>query len=250
MSIDVYDGSTYLTQTFPDLPYIVGSGIMPTAMKAIMFGPPKKGKSIVLNQLALSVIHGQDWFGFKTHPKRVLYMNFEVGHKSWQIRLRKYCKGSGVGMNGNLLLVSDLMGIRLDTPTGQVEMEKLVAVHKPHLVIFDPFKKIISASSSAEENVLACTDFLDKLIYNYGVSIFICHHVRKSKIAQSGVVDLGSQEMMGTSHLAQWVDSMVSLVPVAQDKVRLEFELRHGEDIVKPINLELDRAMAGFKVVP
>ncbi|KKL16987.1 hypothetical protein LCGC14_2490100, partial [marine sediment metagenome] len=32
---------------FPDLPFIVGSGIMPTAMKAILFGPPKKGKSIV-----------------------------------------------------------------------------------------------------------------------------------------------------------------------------------------------------------
>jgi RecA-family ATPase len=77
--IDVYDGSTYLSQTFPDLPYIVGNGIMPTAMKAIMFGPPKKGKSLVLNQLALSVIHGKDWLGFKTNRKKVLYMNFEVG---------------------------------------------------------------------------------------------------------------------------------------------------------------------------
>lgn len=248
--MDVYSGAGYLSQTFPDLPYIVSDGVMPSGMKAIMFGPPKKGKSLILNQLALSVIHGVDWLGFKTNPKRVLYMNFEVGHRSWQTRLRKYCKGSGLVLNDNLLLVSDLTGVKLDTPTGQAEMEKLVSVHKPQLIIFDPFKKIISASSTNEESVLACTEFIDKLIYTYGVSIFICHHTRKSKVVQSGVLDLGSQEMTGTYHLAQWVDSMVSLSPVAQDKIKLEFELRHSEDVVRPLNLALNRAKAEFEVVP
>jgi RecA-family ATPase len=250
MPIDVYGGASYLSQTFPDLPFIVGSGIMPTAMKAIMFGPPKKGKSIVLNQLALSVIHGKDWLGFKTNKKKVLYMNFEVGHKAWQIRLRKYCRGNGVTMTDELCLVSDLMGVRLDTPTGQAEMEKLVAVHRPHLIILDPLKKILSASTTNEENVLAATDFCDKLIWNYHVSIFICHHTRKSKVVQSGVIDLGAQEMTGTYHLAQWVDSMINLVSVAPDKIRLEFECRHSEDIIKPINLLLNRTLAGFEVVP
>ena len=248
--MDVYAGASYLAQTFPDLPYIVGSGIMPTAMKAIMFGPPKKGKSLTLNQLAVSVIHGIDWLGFKTNQKRVLYMNFEVGHRSWQIRLRKYCRGTGVVLNDNLLLVSNLMGIRLDTPTGQAELEKLVSIHKPHLIIFDPFKKIISSSSTNEESVLACTDFCDKLIFQYGVSVFICHHTRKSKVTQTGVLDLGAQEMTGTYHLAQWVDSMISLVPLAPDKIRLEFESRHSEDIIRPVNLALNRSIAGFEVVP
>jgi len=248
--LDVYSGAGYLSQTFPDLPYIVGNGVLPTAMKAIMFGPPKKGKSIILNQLAMSVIHGIDWLGFKTNQKRVLYMNFEVGHRSWQTRLRKYCRGTGLVLNDNLMLVSDLMGVRLDSPAGQAEMEKLVSIHKPHLIIYDPFKKIISSSSTNEESVLACTDFCDKLIFNYGCSIFICHHTRKSKVTQSGVMDLGAQEMTGTYHLAQWVDAMISLVPVAQDKIRLEFETRHSEDILKPINLQLNRQIAGFEVVP
>ena len=239
-----------MTQAFPSLPFIVGSGIMPTAMKAIMFGPPKKGKSLVLNQLALSIAHGTDWMGFKTNQKRVLYMNFEVGHRSWQLRLRKYCHMAGIAMNNNMLLVSDLMGIRLDTPSGQAEMEKLVAIHKPHLIIYDPFKKIISTSSTNEDSVLACTDFCDKMIFNYGVSVFICHHTRKSKVTQSGVLDLGAQEMTGTYHLAQWVDSIISLMPVAQDKVRLEFECRHSEDVLRPVNLQLNRQLAGFEVVP
>ena len=236
--------------SFPDLPFIVGSGIMPTAMKAILFGPPKKGKSIILNQLAISVIHGIDWLGFKTNQKRVLYMNFEVGHRSWQIRLRKYCKVTGLILTDQLLLVSDLMGIRLDTPAGQAEMEKLVVIHKPHLCIFDPFKKMITGSSNNEESVLACTDFLDKMIYTHGVSIFICHHSRKSKVIQSGALDLGSQEMTGMYHLAQWVDTIIQLVPVANDKIKLEFECRTGEDMLKPMNLALNRSMAGFEVVP
>jgi len=248
--LDVYAGASYLAQTFPSLPYIVGNGIMPTAMKAIMFGPPKKGKSLVLNQLAIAVIHGIDWMGFKTNQKRVLYMNFEVGHRSWQIRLHKYCKGTGLVLNNNLLLVSDLMGIRLDTPAGQAELEKLVSVHKPHLIMFDPFKKIISGSSTNEESVLGATDFCDKLIFNYGVSIFICHHTRKSKVVQSGVLDLGAQEMTGVYHLAQWVDTIISLIPVAQDKVRLEFECRNSEDMIRPVNLALNRSTAGFEVVP
>ncbi len=247
MSIDVYDGAGYLSQSFPDLPFIIGSGIMPTAMKAVIFGPPKKGKSIILNQLALSVIHGRDWFGFKTNTKRVMYMNFEVGHRGWQYRLRKYSKGAGVALSSNLLLVSDLMGIRLDTPAGQAELEKIIAIHTPHLLILDPFFKV--TSSTAEENVFACVDFLDKLIFNYGLSVLICHHARKSKITASGVIDLGSQEMMG-GHLARWVDSIISLSPVAEDKVKLEFELRHGEDQIKPINLALNRQIAGFEVVP
>jgi len=247
--LDVYDGANYLVQTFPDLPYIVSHGVMPTAMKGILFGPPKKGKSVVLNQLAISIIHGMDWFGFKTNQKRVLYMNFEVGHRSWQIRLRKYCKATGLVLTSNLMLVSDLMGIRLDTSVGQAELEKLVAIHKPHLLILDPFYKVVTASGAGEENVFTCTDYLDKLISTYGISVLICHHSRKSKVAQSGVVDLGSQEMMG-GHLARWVDSIISLAPVATDKIKLEFELRQSEDSIRPVNLMLDRAKAGFDVVP
>jgi RecA-family ATPase len=248
--VDVYEGASYLLQNFPEPPYIVGGGIMPTAMKAIMFGPPKKGKSLILNQLAMAVIHGNNWIGFKTNKKKVLYMNFEVGHKSWQVRLKKFSRANGAALTSDLLLVSDLMGVRLDTPAGQAEIEKLVAVHKPNLIIFDPLKKIISEGATNEESVLACTDFCDKMIWNYSVSIFICHHTRKSKVAQAGVVDLGSQEMTGVYHLAQWVDSIISLVPVAEDKIRLEFELRHAEDVTKPVNLKLNRASATFEVVP
>ncbi len=239
-----------MTQQFPDLPFIVGAGILPMGMKAIMFGPPKKGKSIVLNQLAVSIIHGLPWVGFKTNPKKVLYMNFEVGHRGWQLRLRKYCRGTGLVLTDNLLLDSNLMGVRLDTPTGQAEMERLVSIHLPDLVIFDPFKKMISASSNDADSVLACTDFCDKLIYNYGLSVFICHHTRKSKVGQKGVVDLGAQEMTGVYHLAQWVDTIISLVPVSIDKVRLEFECRNSEDQLKPVNLLLNRSKAGFEVVP
>lgn len=246
----MYDGNTYLSQVFPDLPYIISDGVLPTAMKAVMFGPPKKGKSIMLNQLAISVIHGKDWIGFKTNPKKVLYMNFEVGHKAWQVRLRKFCRGSGMSLTGRLCLVSDLMGIKLDTAVGQAEMEKLISIHNPNILILDPFKKIITGSSTSEECVMACTDFLDKLISNYGISVLLCHHTRKSKIAQSGVIDLGAQEMTGTYHIAQWVDSIISFVPVATDKIRLEFECRHSEDALMPINLKLDRAKVSFEVVP
>lgn len=249
MAIDVYDGSDYLKRVFPELPYIIEKGIMPTGMKAILFGPPKRGKSIMLNQLALAVANGKEWLGFKTNPKVVLYMNFEIGHKSWQRRLTKLCHGAGVPLNHNLRLVSDLMGTRLDTPLGQAEMEKAVAIHKPQLVILDPFYKTISGSSADEECAMACTDFLDKLIIQYAISVIICHHVRKEKISHSGVVDLGSQEMMG-GHLQRWADSIIRLLPVSEDRVRLEFELRHAEEPLVPVNLLLDRKMAGFVVVP
>ena len=56
--------------------------------------------------------------------------------------------------------------------------------------------------------------------------------------------------MTGTLHLAQWVDTIISFIPVATDKVRLEFECRHGEDAIRPVNLALNRGIAGFEVVP
>jgi RecA-family ATPase len=248
--MQVYDGSNYLGLNFPDLPFIVGSGILPTGSRGIMFGPPKKGKSVLMNQLAVAVSHGRDWCTFKTNPKRILYCNFEVGHKNWQTRLRKYCKGINIGLSQNLLLVSDLMGVMLNTPAGQAEMEQNIIAYKPELVMVDPLKKTLTTSTTNEDSVLAMTDFWDRMIATYGITIYIAHHTRKSKIGQSGVIDLGAQEMTGVYHLAQWVDSIINFIPVSEDRVRLEFECRHAEEALKPVNLKLNRNIAGFEVVP
>ena len=127
--MDVYDGYTYLQQTFPTLPYVISHGILPTGMKAVMFGEQKKGKSLTMNQLAVAISHGMDWFGFKTNHKRILYMNFEVGHSPWQYRLKRYCKGVGVALAPRpheFCMVSDLKGLRLDTLVGQVEMRNWI----------------------------------------------------------------------------------------------------------------------------
>lgn len=247
--VSVYDGASYLSHRFPDLPYIVSNGILPSGKKAVLFGPPKKGKSLVLNQLAVSVIHGRDWLGFKTHQKRVLYMNFEVSHKAWQIRLKKYCNGIGVGLTSGLMLVSELKGLKLDTALGQAEMEKQMAVHQPDLLILDPLSKILSSSVVNDEPVMVLMDFLDGIIDKYGSSVVICHHKRKTKTGQSGALDMGSEDMRGSYMIAGWVDTIIGLSVIGEDKIKLNFECRHAEQEIIPVNLELKRAKVEFEII-
>lgn len=249
--MDLYPGSAYLGLAFPDLPYIVSNGVLPAECKAVLFGPPKKGKSILLNQLVVAVIHQRDFLGFKTKRQRILYANFEVSHKGWQKRLQKYCRAVQLPLTDDVILCADLKGVKLDTPKGQSDLEGAVAASNPGVLILDPWYKVLTGSVNSDDSVLMAMDYLDYIITTYKCAVLICAHARKTRLVNSGAIDLGSQELRG-GMLTGWVDSILNLVPLDKDGLRaqLQFECRHADDAIIPINLMLDRNQAGFIVVP
>ncbi len=250
--MQVHAGGSYLQWSFPTLPYIVSNGVLPAETKAVLFGPPKKGKSLLTNQLAISVLHGKDWMGFKTAPKKILYCNFEVPHNAWQTRLRKYCRATHTALTDNLLLVSNLKGIKINTPTGQMELEREISVHQPQLLIADPWFKMLSGGGNTAGDIEPGLDFLDRMIDEYKLTVLIVAHSRKTLVTKGGAVDFGSQELSGAYQLAQWMDTIITLIPLDRtgERIQLQFECRRGEDEVKPVNLKLNRSMAGFEVLP
>ena len=248
--MEVYPLGQYLQLKHQALPFIISDGVLPAEKKALLFGAPKIGKSLLLNQLVLSVGNGADWLGFKTVARRVLDLNFEISHTEWQKRWRRYSSAAKLPPRDDILVVSDLMGLKLDTPAGQAELDKVIVQHQPALVAIDPLYKVLSASTREATNVLVLLDFLDKMIAQYRVAVIIIAHRRKSRTTPSGqVIDLGAEELSGIGELVGWCDSVLWMVSVAKDKVRLEFQCRHAEKELLPINLQLNRAKAGFDVV-
>jgi RecA-family ATPase len=250
--MQIYDGGLYLTIQFPKLPYIISGGILPAKSRGVLFGPPKLGKSLLLNQVALSVANGKDWMGFPTVQSRMLYCNWEVRHDEWQDRLRKCSFKSQLPMNSNIQLVSDMRGLMLNLKPGQIELENDVALKRPQLIILDPYYKCLTKSTSDDDVVLESLHFLDYLIEQYSVSILIVHHTRKGIVFNGGIVDLGAQEMRGSYQIAMWVDSIISFSQAGStmDKGILSFYCRQASKSLIPISLELDRSMAGWKIIP
>jgi RecA-family ATPase len=251
MGLPAYPGGNYLTLNFPHPPDIIGSGIMPVCSKMVLFGPPKKGKSILINQLVLDICNGKRWLGFQTTMVSILYINMEIPHWQWQKRFDKRCKAHNMVLTDQVILVAQKW-LKLDQPDGQSELENIISYMQPQVVILDPWYRLLSESVTDDKSVLAATDFMDRMIDTYKVAFLICHHTRKAKITQHGILDAGFEEMAGSSNLYRWVDSVVYLNPITQngEKSQLFFAVRLGDDAIVPLNLEMDRKGLGFIVKP
>jgi len=250
--MDFYPADKFVKLKFHSKPYIISDGILPDKTKMLLFGDPKKGKSLLLAQLAMDITNNNPWLNFKTSHAKVMYANYEIPLVEWQSRLVKRANMTKVKITSDLIVGTDFRPKKLDRPEGQAELEKAVYELEPRLVILDSLYKVISGSVNDDEKISCVFDFLDFLIDHYGISVIICHHNRKSKGDSRGAVDYGTQESRGSYEIVAWPDSIVrfiSIPPERSGKARLEFECRHALDEIQPVNLQLVRAEAGFKVV-
>lgn len=236
-----YDMSSFMRLPLADVPFYI-DGWLPKMGKAEIFGPAKVGKSMLAVQAARCIGLGEPFLGMKTEQGRVLYMQFELGPKILQDRLRK------TGASYENVYVGTSFSMMVDEEPGQKMLRAEIEAVTPNVLILDPLYKCMAGDENEGMDMKAVCNFLDTLIEDYSLSILLMHHTGKDT----------SRGGRGSSVLEGWVDSYIYMQGVETEKgvVRANLKpkrLRHAPTPDDPLPLVLGSNFEfdiGEKVVP
>ena len=201
------------------------------------------------------VATGQRWFGYYTSKVTTIIVQVEIPKYQYQKRVAKYVLGNQLSPDGSITAIDNLHFIsepflKLDQGWGVTELEKEVQRLHPGLVIVDPLYKVVSGRITDEYDMRKFTDRMDNLIAKYQFSLILIHHDRKDQVFEGQAVNMGSQDMFGTSIFLDWCDTAIKIEPQTTDaEVRLIPDIvRHAEEETKPFMVSVDRTTLQFKL--
>jgi len=227
----------------PTIKNIIDGGILYEGTKLIVYGLPKRHKSVVAEQLAFCVAVGTPWLGFKTERIKVGYVQGEVPRPMFRERTLKMGRNQQVPSDSLYFMTHS--NLKLDRDSGIKEIEKAIKRNKPQLLIIDPIYKFTTGSD--EVNLLHFVDNMDYLIGQYGITIVLVHHSRKPGTSVTGdIIDQGGTELRGPV-LEAWADSLIRIQGALEsDDRELTFELRHAAQFIPQTSIRLDRKRLWF----
>jgi len=243
--VDVQSYEELKLWNYVPAPELVGGGILEEQAGLMLFGHPKTFKSLLAQQLAISLVCGIPWLNFPTVSKRILYIQAEIPKAAFRSRLMKM--GANIqGMPTNAALFSTTFVTKLDKPAGRDELLRAVTQFQPDVTFLDPMYRFMS--SSGEDSVIKVLDVADELKSVYRQAVVIALHARKSRINTIGqLVDSGGGEMRGPL-VEAWADSIIRVQgDIDTDERVLSFELRNAPALLKPFKIKLDRNKLWFK---
>lgn len=224
----VYEANAFLHLPLPQVPYYIQNWL-PKQGKAEIYGSAKSGKSFLCLQIARSIGAGEPILGIPTSQARVLYLQFELGTEILQQRM------FSTGKDYADVYLGTTFSMQLDKSSGQNQLIEAMMAVKPHVLILDPFYKIISGDENEAQDVEVIMNFLDSyVIGELGCSVLIIHHSGKD-LTRGG---------RGSSVLEGWVDSCIEIRKMSKAGERLRINLsprllRHAELPPKPLSAVL-----------
>jgi len=234
---------------------IVSHGILVPGAQMIIFGAAKTWKSMMALHTSFCIAAGADWFGFKTAQAPTFRVQAELPKAVDQKRVRKY-RGAEYSPATKSIFTETFVRLKIDTSYGKDELDKSLQIArgrvdpKSHLVlILDPLLELMAGHVSEEFDVGRFTGNLNDLKAKYNLSIVLIHHARLTKTTATGeVIDLGAEEVMGSSRLNNWADTIVRMKlldppPEGQGRrVQCSFSLaRHAEIVLPSFEIQWSR---------
>ena len=239
----------YLALKFPHND-IIEKGILTTQSRMIIGGHPGIGKSILATQIGIEVSRGDLVTDkFKSVKKRVLYVQEEIGPRSYQTRLQQvynYYK------NIDSFFIVSSAGFSFEDPALVLQLKQYVQSLKIELLILDPLYKIHGKRENDATELSQLTQLVDRLIVELDIAVIIVHHLRKPFTTyKSESVPMSMMDFRGSSVIQAWADTMLMLEATNEkDKIQLYFEkTRNAPEYISPIYLKLDRKNIRFALV-
>ena len=214
-------------------------GVFPQGSLVMLAGQHKVGKTLMMSQLAISVVTGRKWIGFDTNPVSVLYLNYEVAAWSFKKRLVKqlhgfekvygaFSKEQKASLNNNLI-VESLPSLRLNKKSDIVDLAKYAHNRKVGLVVIDPIRGAVQGDRNKDELIdRIMQDLLDQVVKQSGAAVLMGHHIRKPP---PGEQSTGSTfEMKGAGSFADSPDAIITMRrdnPEDRRAVTMGFTCRH-----------------------
>lgn len=173
--------------------FLIEQGILSVGGRLLIAGKPKVGKSLFVNNLALSLasglpfLRGGQFKGFAVdHPTRTMLLDRELSKHSLFKRLSTFTDNIPAfkAAHENLLIDHDHL-IRLDQPNSYETMLQLIEQNGAEVCILDTAYKFfgdVEGSSSLKKGF----DVLDRLIHETGCAFVLTHHNKKSQGSSNG----------------------------------------------------------------
>ena len=238
-----------LAWTPPKEPEIIGSGVLPVKGKLVLAGEEGSFKTMFSLNAIFLISSGLSLLGLRTVPTRVGMLQVELSQASFQKRVRKFIENhkSLSSQNPHFATEAD---IKLDKPTGIAKLAAEVQKLGIQLLIIDPLYKVFTGDVSNWGDMARLLDNLDKLCWRYNCAVWLVHHKRKLRIVDNAPADYGTDELVGSSALKDWADSIIRFTVKGQDDILVEFlKTRTSEDIIQAKLVHFNRATLGFELV-
>lgn len=231
---------------------IIEEGILLPETTFMMFGQAGAWKSMLSLHTAFAIATGTSWFGYKTTKSTTLKYQAELPKAIDRDRVAKYAKGAN-SYPPNAFFKTVYERTKLDTSWGIASFNKDIQDVRSRnpddylVVIIDPLYMLMSGHISDEYDVKKMQDNLNESKLKLCYSIIIIHHSRLTRVDSSGnIVDLGAEEVMGSSYWNNWCDTMVRvklLNPYSgSDSVEISFEkVRNAQTILPSFQVHWDR---------
>ena len=233
----------------PYIESIIEEGILKAGTGMIIFGEAKAWKSMLSLHTAFCIANGSDWFGYKTKQAVVFKYQSELPKYIDRERVIKYMNSH---RPDNILFKTNPY-ISIDSSYGKKSIEddiKVIHTRFPnqHIVlILDPVYLMIAGHVSDEYDVKRFLQNINEIKSTHNLSVIMIHHSHKTKIDSSGnLIDLGAEEIMGSSYFNNWADTMVRVKllnpTVGSDLVEVSFGLaRHAQKLLPPFQISWSR---------
>ncbi len=184
----IWTAKSLLAAELPEPVWVI-EGLLPEGL-AFLAGRPKRGKSWLALQLAIDVTNRGSSLGKLTRQGRAIYIALEDS----PLRLQRRLTLMGAQPSEELLFFTEFP--RLDDG-GIAELNNLVDVHRPLLVIIDTLSRCVSRHRDQDKNA-DMTDLLDpvqKIALGYNCSIMFVDHHRKPGLEVADAID----DIMGST---------------------------------------------------
>lgn len=233
---------------FPaDTNSIVDEGILKDNSILVIAGPPKAGKSLILNTILANIITGQPLFNayrgnhgraspaFKVlRPQPVLLIEQEIGSEDLRDRLRPLYDSHTLEQR-NLLregLMCHSLDYRLQLDTSPQLLYDLVARYKPSILALDPFIEFHTSNENDTQSMRKVLHNLDEIRQKCKLAVILTHHMGKESMTPKQGLDL----FRGSSVLAGKIDTgiLIHNHGINTGQSRLDFVIRRGKPI-KPL---------------
>jgi hypothetical protein len=190
--------------------------------KNLIEAPEKAFKTTFLLRLALGLSAGQTVFDSLpvTHSKRVLYLHGELSNA--EIKERLEAAVQEVRRPIDNFLQGRSLDASLVTEDGRKVITDIVESHQPDVLVIDPWQSFIAGTDENNfKEVSGATEFLNKVIEDYNLTVFLAAHQGKDR----------KKGARGHSSLAGWRDTRFSLCRTGAHGLKITVEPRWGKPL-------------------
>ncbi|MBU2249155.1 MAG: AAA family ATPase [Gammaproteobacteria bacterium] len=238
----------------PNIKPIISSGILHPGTKMFLFGNYKSWKSMLSIHTGFCIALGRLWLGHATTQRRVLIVQLEIPQALYRNRIIDYCKGNNCYPD-NIYFASEPY-LKLDRDYGVARLDTVLSTLKPEVLILDPLYKLLSGDISNSYAVEVYQSNMDRLLHKHNLTLINVSHTRQQLITPAGLlIDMGADEIMGSSFWPNWIDSAIRVRKDAEDQQSISLTLcyeamRNALDILHPIKVLVDRRRLTWRVLP